>query len=231
MSSEPGISLFDFRAVARYCDSGVYQQYLDTIEKLEELDRRGHVILVGAEIQPRDLALSECKAAREAVCSNLLTKLRDGELIAIGYVIGPSGRDLDAPIRQIPGQVLSDRKLNIKRRTKTVTGNWLTFGDVRVCMPADFHESHEEDKKQVPAPESSGPAKGKPGRKPTWDWVSATREMMRLANSPDGLPRPQAALEKHFAEWFTDNFGDNPAESAIRDFIAKRLPSNYHSEI
>lgn len=224
---EPGVSFFDFRAIARYCDPSVHQQFLEANEKLAALDRRGRVIVVGAESQPRDIALSDCKIAREAICSNLLAKLQAGELIAIGYVIGPAGRDLDTPMRQIPGDVLSDRKLIIKRGKKTISGNWLTFGDVRVCMPTDFQECNDGDKNLVSEPANSAPPKGKAGRKARWDWETANREMMRLANSPDGLPHPQAALEKHFAEWFIENYKDSPVESAIRDFVTKRLPSNY----
>lgn len=227
MSSEPGVSFFDLRAVARYCDSEIYHQYLKAHEKLEELDKRGRVIAVGAEIQPRELALSECKAASVAISSNLLSKLRSGELIAIGFVIGPSGRDLDEPMRRIPDDVLSASDFKIKRRSKTVVGNWLTFGDVRVCAPAEFHESHDDDQTPVPALEKLAPPKGKLGRKPKWDWESANRELIRLANSPDGLPYPQAALERHFADWFTAKFRNCPGESTIRDFIAKRLPPDY----
>ena len=71
------------------------------------------------------------------------------------------------------------------------------------------------------------PPKGKRGPKPKWDWESATRELMGLANSPDGLPEPQARIEDHIAEWFLDNFDEQPSESMIRKFVADRLPPDY----
>lgn len=70
--------------------------------------------------------------------------------------------------------------------------------------------------------------KGKRGRKPIWKWEGATREMMRLANSLDGLPTKQADLERAIIDWFArNNNGQSPAESLIREFVVKRLPPDY----
>jgi len=50
---------------------------------------------------------------------------------------------------------------------------------------------------------------------------------MRLAGNLEGLPRPQAKIEKHLAEWFSNQFDVHPAESTIRMFVSKHLPPNY----
>jgi hypothetical protein len=73
--------------------------------------------------------------------------------------------------------------------------------------------------------------KGKRGRKPKWDWDGAAREMMRIADSLDGLPKVQADLERLITDWFeSNNEGRSPAESEIRKFVVKRLPPDYRAE-
>ena len=73
--------------------------------------------------------------------------------------------------------------------------------------------------------------KGKRGRLPKWDWVGAAREMVRLAAHPDGLPRPQAAVERAILKWFETNNDDlSPSESHVRKFVVERLPRGYRDE-
>lgn len=79
-------------------------------------------------------------------------------------------------------------------------------------------------------PTSDRVPKGKRGRKPKWDWQGASREIIQAANSPDGLPTPQAEVERLVRDWFLGKFDDCPSESGIRDFVVKSLPRNYRSE-
>ena len=101
------------------------------------------------------------------------------------------------------------------------------YSDIRVLRPEDVAfdtgRQHQPEEKKPYAP-----PKGKPGRKPKWDWDAAGRELMTLANSLDGLPHPQAAIEKHLSDWFMEKYGDHPSESRIREEVVKRLPPNYH---
>ena len=61
------------------------------------------------------------------------------------------------------------------------------------------------------------------GRPPKWDWDAFNREMMRLANTPDGLPgRP--TLMRHMLDWCAKQWADTPTESAVRAHIAKAYP-------
>jgi hypothetical protein len=65
--------------------------------------------------------------------------------------------------------------------------------------------------------------KNRGGRPPSWDWDAFDREMMRLANTPDGLPdRP--ALQKHMLEWCERTWGKSPADSLFRDHISRKYP-------
>lgn len=61
------------------------------------------------------------------------------------------------------------------------------------------------------------------GRPPKWDWDAFTREMLHLANTPDGLPE-RPALTKHMKEWCQAQWGDEPSDGMIRDRIARLYP-------
>lgn len=76
---------------------------------------------------------------------------------------------------------------------------------------------------------SKSPA-GKPGRYAKWDWVGAARYLVELAHHPDGLPTPQAAIERRLMEWFVKYYRDHPVQSQIREFVRDRLPSDYRRE-
>jgi hypothetical protein len=53
------------------------------------------------------------------------------------------------------------------------------------------------------------------GRPPKWDWVAFRREIVRIADSLDGLP-PRNDLTKHMTDWCMDKWGDTPPDSEIR---------------
>jgi hypothetical protein len=65
--------------------------------------------------------------------------------------------------------------------------------------------------------------KNRGGRPPKWDWAAFDREMMRLANTPDGLPE-RDSLTVHMLEWCMREWGDTPADSGVRARIAERYP-------
>ena len=46
-------------------------------------------------------------------------------------------------------------------------------------------------------------------------------EIIRRANSPDGLPEVQAELIRNLLQWFSDTYGNEPAESAVKQRISK----------
>lgn len=59
------------------------------------------------------------------------------------------------------------------------------------------------------------------GRPVEYDWDSFTMEIILRANSPDGLPETQAELIRDLLQWFSDNYGVEPAESAVKQRISK----------
>lgn len=71
----------------------------------------------------------------------------------------------------------------------------------------------------VPDPAPSNVKKG--GRPTEYDWDSFMLEVIRRANTPDGLPDSQAELVREMLQWFADTFGNEPAESSIKSRISR----------
>jgi hypothetical protein len=72
------------------------------------------------------------------------------------------------------------------------------------------------------APKVKAPGGGRP---PKYDRDAFNREVVRLANTPDGLP-DRARLMKHMAQWCVDTWGDQPSESLLREWMSKIYPSS-----
>ena len=64
-----------------------------------------------------------------------------------------------------------------------------------------------------------GRRNGNAGRPRKWDWTGALVEVIKVANTPDGLPSGQGAqakIERLMAEWFVKTTKSQPASSQIR---------------
>ncbi len=59
------------------------------------------------------------------------------------------------------------------------------------------------------------------GRPREYDWDRFFLEIIRKANTPDGLPEKQADLIKEMLTWFRNTFDSEPAESAVKGRISK----------
>ncbi len=58
------------------------------------------------------------------------------------------------------------------------------------------------------------------GRPRSHDWDALHREMIRIANTPDGLPESQADLVRRMSDWWQEKFGYEPANSLLREKIS-----------
>lgn len=65
------------------------------------------------------------------------------------------------------------------------------------------------------------PPAAKGGRPQTYDWDSFTLEIIRRADSLDGLPDVQAELIRDMLQWFRDTYDVEPAESSVKARISK----------
>jgi hypothetical protein len=59
------------------------------------------------------------------------------------------------------------------------------------------------------------------GRPVEYDWNAFTMEIIRHANSIDGLPEKQAELVEKMLNWFSENYDREPATSSVKDRISR----------
>ena len=74
---------------------------------------------------------------------------------------------------------------------------------------------------ELPAVVDPQTTQSKGGRPQEYDWDALTIEIIRIANSPDGLPESQAALVEQLLQWCENTWGKQPAESSVKARISK----------
>ena len=64
------------------------------------------------------------------------------------------------------------------------------------------------------------------GRPAKYQWADFDKEMLKVANHPDGFDSVggKQGLVKHMEKWCADNWAEQPAGSQIRDHVGKRYP-------
>ncbi len=83
-------------------------------------------------------------------------------------------------------------------------------------------ESRIEALRQAPDIQGGDQAPVNRGGRPTeYDWDALTMEIIRHANSPDGLPEKQADLVREMLGWFSETYGTEPAESSVKQRISR----------
>lgn len=66
-------------------------------------------------------------------------------------------------------------------------------------------------------------SKNRGGRPRKYDWDAFYTEVIRLANTPDGLPDERSELNQHMKDWCATNFLTQPDELDIRNRIRQIL--------
>lgn len=89
-----------------------------------------------------------------------------------------------------------------KRGTSSIE----SAGDTKAADPKSQHEQLTQ----------SSPTRGRPRE---YDWDAILREIVLLANTPDGLPKTQAELERWVAVKCRKLFGKEPDPSLIRKHV------------
>ena len=62
------------------------------------------------------------------------------------------------------------------------------------------------------------PAGGRPSK---YIWDDFFIEVIRIANTPDGLPEKQSALEKHMMSWCQQHWAESIGESTVRERVRR----------
>ncbi len=90
---------------------------------------------------------------------------------------------------------------------------------VELNLPDD-ESTPDDTREQAEEP----PEPKKRGAKPKYLWNDFWREVVRIANTPDGLPQKQADLEKRMLNWCQRSWGDEPGLSTVREMLNKLEP-------
>ena len=75
-----------------------------------------------------------------------------------------------------------------------------------------------------PGARATAAKKSRGGRPVDYDWDAAIREIVRLANTPDGIPS-RRALTKHLTSWFAAR-DEHPSPSRLRQQLARWCPDD-----
>lgn len=127
------------------------------------------------------------------------------------------------------GNLPADSSRNVYSRIGGYSKTLVTREDLKVLAiskgqhPAFLFDTLMSDieGEELPESESALPAKSKGGRPREYDWDALTIEIIRIANSPDGLPETQAELIEQLLQWCENTWGKQPAESSVKSRISK----------
>jgi hypothetical protein len=99
------------------------------------------------------------------------------------------------------------------RARSSFWAGWLATQGLPV--PPEFKTAMPSDIEPLPYPKRRG------GRPPKFEWDLFWCEVVRVADTPDGLPE-RIKLHKHMLEYCSKKWGDDaPADSTIREKLAK----------
>ncbi len=73
----------------------------------------------------------------------------------------------------------------------------------------------------APARNPSPQPERKRGRPPAYDWDAFYIEVIRIANTSDGLPTTQSELERKMAQWFVNRYDKEPGETTLKDRVRR----------
>lgn len=149
----------------------------------------------------------EMVSLQRALAQDLVHRLRTGDLIGRGFTVGNV-----LPVT-VPEEFWTTVELDMD--ASAVTGHGITFTGVLISWRPNA-PAEASDCKVAPGQKSRNSG-GRPGK---FDWEAFAAELVRLANTPDGLPNEQA-LRQHMLAWCAANFSEEPADSTFRDKLAK----------
>ena len=133
--------------------------------------------------------------------------------------IEPIKQMLSAAIES--GELDADTSKNVFANIGNHSGSLVSR--VALCDYAESKNQHPAFLFDTLLPENDvrTKAKNKGGRPPGYDWDAFIIEIIRVANSPDGLPDTQAKLIKHMQQWCQETWGNEPSDSVVKDRISK----------
>ncbi|RWK57090.1 hypothetical protein [Mesorhizobium sp.] len=98
---------------------------------------------------------------------------------------------------------------------------WKRLGDIDIEVEGSDIAHHMVDYARSDIEKlCNGVSHAKRGGRPLKDWESFLIEVITMADTIDGLPDTQAALESRMLLWAEQNMSDPPKETAVREMVS-----------
>lgn len=154
---------------------------------------------------------------REELKRGFEQHLRQGRLVARGYAMPVS---MEAPPIYISRDKADIGEFNYEFSTFKLDS--LELRGVRIFKPEEVN-AHTTPPLSEPKPymPSTAPSANTGGRPQKFDWEAFLIEVVRIANTPDGLPPRKAELVTMMLSWCTDNWNESPGESTVRERVRR----------
>lgn len=123
------------------------------------------------------------------------------------------------------GELKADTKTNVMasigdhKKSLVTRADLMAFAESRKERPAFLFDTMLKSTETRPKGEPAGQQINKGGRPAEWDWDTFFLEIIRIANTPDGLPDTRAELAEIMRNWFVDECDDHPADTTLEDRI------------
>jgi hypothetical protein len=119
--------------------------------------------------------------------------------------------------------ILTSRYFGTQVRTAVSTHALATWAGAEVVPDAPTITVRPQRSKATTSPPEPA-ARNRGGRPPKYDWDAFWVEIVRRANTPDGLPEDRRELQRGMLDWCAETWGDAPEESEIRKRIGMLYP-------
>jgi hypothetical protein len=179
----------------------------------------------------RDLAWKQrAGALLDAATRALLEALRAGRTTAFGRRHGGEHQEVlataffDRSITATWWDTIEDERhaihfTDVQLRTDDALRLWPADAATAASVAAQAQQPTETATAAEPQQRNAG------GRPRIYDWDAFDREILRIANTdPDGLPEERPELMRQMIDWCERKWGKTPADSMIRERIARLYP-------
>jgi|GEM_PF-2247713 len=123
-------------------------------------------------------------------------------------------------INEYSGCLVSRDDLQKLAESKDVKPSFLFDTILSIDDSSKANDKSDETREVDKNAGKTGNGKQRSGRPEEYDWNTFVFEIIRRANSPDGLPETQAELVKDMLEWFSLSYDKEPSESSVKSRIS-----------
>lgn len=165
-----------------------------------------------ASLRPLDIGTpSEVLAVKQMLTAAITTET----------LVADSSRNPKNIIGDFSSSVITRENLQEYAKLKKVYPAFLFDTLLPFTGAPTLLETLEKNRTSETATPSPTKKENRGGRPTEYDWDGFTLEVIRIANTPDGLPETQIELVRAMLDWFVETQGTEPAESSVKARISK----------